>query len=90
MKKTPAVSITFPMHSIQDNIPKQYGTLYIVATPLGNLEDMTFRAVRILQEVDLIAAEDTRHSKKLLSHYTITRQMSSPAMNTMNKKGQKN
>ncbi len=72
MKKTPAVSIIFPMPSIQDNKPKQYGTLYIVATPLGNLEDMTFRAVRTLQEVDLIAAEDTRHSRKLLSHYHIT------------------
>nr|WP_320193688.1 16S rRNA (cytidine(1402)-2'-O)-methyltransferase [uncultured Desulfobacter sp.] len=48
------------------------GTLYIVATPLGNLEDMTFRAVRMLKEADLIAAEDTRHSKKLLNHYGIT------------------
>jgi 16S rRNA (cytidine1402-2'-O)-methyltransferase len=53
------------------------GTLYIVATPIGNLEDITFRAVRILREADLIAAEDTRHSRKLLTHFGISRPITS-------------
>ncbi len=65
------------------------GTLYLCATPIGNLEDMTFRAVRVLKEVDLIAAEDTRNSIKLLNHFEIRTPMTSYHEHNKYEKGQK-
>ena len=53
------------------------GTLYLCATPIGNLEDITYRVLRTLKEVDIIAAEDTRNSVKLLNHFEIRTPMTS-------------
>lgn len=61
------------------------GKLYLVPTPIGNLKDMTFRAIEVLKEVDLILAEDTRTSGKLLKHYDISTQMHSHHMHNEHK-----
>ncbi len=61
------------------------GKLYLVPTPIGNLKDMTFRAVEVLKEVDLILAEDTRTSGKLLKHFEIGTQMYSHHMHNEHK-----
>lgn len=68
---------------------EELGCLYLIPTPIGNLEDMTFRAVRILKEVDYIAAEDTRNTKKLCNHFEIPTPLVSYHEHNKEKAGQK-
>ncbi len=65
------------MRSQKSNDQTFKGTLYLIPTPIGNLEDMTFRAIRLMKEADLIAAEDTRNTKKLCSHFEISTPLAS-------------
>src|SRR5262245_60730676 len=67
------VSRTFQGPGVtQERPPGRPGTLFLVATPIGNLEDVSARALRVLREVDLVAAEDTRHTRRLLQHFGIS------------------
>lgn len=86
MANTPTTCSRF-MIERDDNM--DFGKLYICPTPIGNLEDITLRTIRILNEVDFIAAEDTRHTVKLLNHYSIKKHLTSYHQHNIKEKGPK-
>src|SRR4051812_5583026 len=77
------------IHSGRIGAPRMAGILYVVATPIGNLEDVTLRALRVLRDVSLIAAEDTRRTARLLQHYSISTRTTSLHEHNEREKGAK-
>ena len=81
--------MTYSRFTIERDDNMDFGKLYICATPIGNLEDISLRVIRILNEVDFIAAEDTRHTLKLLNHYHIKKHLTSYHEHNIKEKGPK-
>lgn len=81
--------MTYSRFMIERDDNMDYGKLYICATPIGNLEDISFRTINIFNEVDFIGAEDTRHTLKLLNHYNIKKPLTSYHQHNIKEKGPK-
>jgi len=84
-----SIQMTYSRFMIERDDNMDFGKLYICATPIGNLEDISLRTLRILNEVDFIAAEDTRHTLKLLNHFDIKKTLTSYHQHNIKEKGPK-